>query len=293
MPGITCVTSIVFLVSRAKISGLHKDPAFASLNSSEAIFYSLPSNLNFSYDSVVHIISRYINIIFSFYLENINYDLNYKWFYCTFFVVLLIYIIRIDLKINRKLTCALLVIAGGTLLLQFFGLMHIAPKRHQLVLFLPVALLSSIWVGEVFLKKIRIAFLILITIIVIIFKVYFFNYIDNGFPHNYAITYFKSVGVERLVLNKCDYEPILSADIRTSYSPIYSCGPKVIQKLPLDVKKIAIWSSLPIEKIAVEEIISNYSSYSWSISSPSDLESNDGCIDCSKLWIAEFISEKR
>ena len=171
--------------------------------------------------------------------------------------------------------------------------MHIAAKRHQLVLFLPFSLLFSIWIGENLLKKLRIITLILMIPLVLIFKVYFFTYFDNGFPYNYAASYFKSVGVERLVLNKCDYEPMLSPDMRVLYSPIYSCGPKIIQKLPLDVKKIAIWSSTPIEENAVKNIIANYSSYDWSLSFPSDFESNNRCTNCSKLWIAVSIPEKR
>jgi hypothetical protein len=296
LPAITCFLSVIFLLIRSRISGKHQDPAFASLNQLEVNLYSIPSNFSFSIDFFDYITSIYINILFSFYKNNIIFT-NYSTFYCALFFTLIIFVIYINWNTNKKLTSILTLIIGATLFLQFLGLMHVAPKRHQLVLFLPAILLFSIWLSNFLLKYIviyRINYILYVMIFLFLaYKINTFSFAENNFPKDYIKPYLDKEDVERLVLNQCDYEPILYKDIRVAFNPIYRCGPRVIEKLPPNLNTIAVWSSFPINANGALDIIGDYSDSKWSLSSPLQLDFNQDCSSCSRLWIAKLILENK
>ena len=213
------------------------------------------------------------------------------------FFLFLVSIAFINWNISKKLSIILFLIIGITLLLQFLGLLHVAPKRHQLVLFLPIALLFSIYFSKFFVKYLAynsIHYIIFIVLILsIVFKISTFSFAENNFPKDYIKPYLDKEGVERLVLNQCDYEPILYKDLRVAYKPIYRCGPRVVEKLPPNVNTIAVWSSFPINVNSALDIIGDYSGSKWSLISPLQLDLNQDCSSCSRLWIAKLILENK
>jgi hypothetical protein len=177
----------------------------------------------------------------------------------------------------------------STFILQLFGFFPIAPSRHQLVNFLPVALIASIFFGNYLFKNINNISFNIIYFTLILLTLYFqvFSHLQNSnLKFTDTASYLKMNGAQRIVLNNCDYELILNKEIRLSFDPIYSCGNKIIKFIPPDVNIIAVWSTKPINRSEVFIILEKYSKEKWLLKSGENYSIIGKCIDCSNLWFA-------
>ncbi len=270
IPAITGFLSIIFLVLRARFSGKHGSPTTSALTDQQILLYDFPHNATSIVDALQMFASRYIEILASYYVkpsgEYLVLGADTSVLVLLFFLGLMVISLR---NIDNRLYVVLFAMITPTVFLHLIGAIPMSPFRHQLVLFPPLCLLIACILDRVLICKgsRRVWMFSTIFVLIISLSVQVNDSLNtqSEMPTNEFREIIRNNDVERLVLAPCDLEPMLYADLRERYKPIYRCGPRVIELLPADVETIAVWSSFqPLTEHEALLILRYYSDADWS-----------------------------
>jgi hypothetical protein len=264
LPFITCLLSSIFLFIRATITGKHSSPTYAALPEALAVNYNFLNYTDNFYSAFNFLFISFVNILKSFFDFKIH---SYVIFATILFTIF--YNIRNFYKINRCVIKFLIIFIAGVLILYLSGIMPLSPSRHQLILFLPFMLLFSMALqnfGDSTLpSKINFFAPYLFIFIAALYQITTIYNMPRGIKINFFKSALVTEKVQSIILAPCDFEPLLYSDIRSSFNPIYRCGPRIFKSLNPSFDRIAIWSSIANDDATLKSYLKDFSASKWFI----------------------------
>lgn len=270
LPGLTAMFSVLFIYLRFKITGKHSSPNLSVLSFNDPDKYSIWANSSNLIDGVYFFLSRYSDILTYFFDSNDYYlvlSSHYGENGLIFLVVLLIFLLcSIFYKSGNEIlkVCAVVFISSS--ILYILDIYPFMPSRHSLILFVPFAIVASIYLGGVIGNR---YFWPFVSVILLFFStLYIFNvYTVSASPLDIGRLHRELLDneVDRIVLVPCNQEPLFYSKVIKSYQPLYACGSEVIDKINQEDTKIAVYSKSDISVNDARENIAPFLYESWDI----------------------------
>jgi len=292
IPAVTAALSIVFLVFRAKASGQHSNPAFASIDKHEVEKFDLFSNAESLVSTIEFFVNRLVDFIYYFFFESAGYynTVNYSNFSIYLILPVILAITVMYLKAFKKdsssFKMVLLVFLLSLLFPYIIGIQPMTPSRHSLVLLLPFILTLSFIINYLLayipsskVRKIGLLFLLCITAIQ---AVGFNQTKQKDLIISEVISTLEDYKIQHVALSRCDLKPTLYKDISKNRVIYYRCGSVIARKIPSQVSRVAILSEKKMSIKTAKEVISSYSDKQWQ---PLSLNMDDNACENEKCLV--------
>ena len=295
IPTITAIISIVFLIIRADVTGQHDNPAFASVDSSKIHMFDFLSNTDSWIESIKFFINRFVDFIYYFFFESDSlYDTSH-YFQLDFFIISPFLVLGVVLyfsiwrKIDFKFRKVLVIFVLSLFVPYLIGIQPMTPSRHSLVLFIPVVLILSFIVNEILKSMVANKYstwgLLLLLCVGAYQSIGFNQYKQEDLVISEVIPVLEKYNIQHLVLNRCDFRPILYKNIKEGRVIYYQCGSVVARKIADDVDRVAVLSERKISAGKAKEIIANYSNKDWVLSAVGENLNDCNNFECLSSFI--------
>jgi hypothetical protein len=273
LPALSCIASAAFLVVRSRLSGKHDHPTTSTLTPEQIHLYSLPQQATSVAATLQAVASRYIDIVHSFFAPVRELTVLAPWAAVAVLLAAALAVWIIARVCDRDLLAAVCAMLLGSIVLHVAGLLPVSPTRHQLVMFLPTCVLGGL-LADALLglpQAVRIRMHVLpalaaaVCVLGLAWQLKPVFEPPSGMPVQAMRDTLASEHVERLVLSDCELEPVLYPDLRRDYAPLYRCGPNVVHRLPDGVRRVALWSSRPLNLPYARRQLAAYSPLTWTL----------------------------
>ena len=273
LPLLSCVASTAFLYARGIVSGKHSDPAMVVLKMlPEGATYLVSDMGSGIYLKSLGFVERIVDIgvwLFSANSSNATTLTNLQ--FIVFVIVLIVFVRMLWKSIDSETFSIFGIMMLSTFMLYAASVLPMTPSRHQLVLVLPLAGLVSIFIfrtlSQVLSEPLQTKLCWTILLCIVTLQFLDWREKEAHFPSDQLKAELQKFGVQQLVLNPCNYQPLFVPELRQKYSPIYKCGNLVAKTLSDSVSTVGIWADNRVNETTAVAILSNYSQAVWKIES--------------------------